>query len=91
MVPRPAAAEGLDKLDAGNEALAGELGADALGGEGGTVGVDDVEVAGDAGFVTLAREIGGALGTFDGPFLGGGLVREETNAGEIVFDFRKRD
>src|SRR5258708_39095113 len=56
----PAAAEGFDELNGGGEALAGQLGAGALGLQGFAVGVDDFEVANDAGAVAIGGEVGGS-------------------------------
>ncbi len=65
----PAAAEGFDELDGGDEALAGELGFGALGVQGVAAGIDDFEVADDAGGVAVGGEVGGAAGMGDGAAL----------------------
>lgn len=52
-LPVPTAAERLDKLHGGDQALAGELGVGALGGERVTVRIHHVDVADDAGAVAV--------------------------------------
>src|SRR6266513_2180837 len=87
----PSAAEGSDELHGRGEALAGELGATALGLEGFAVGVHNFEVAHDARAVTLARQFGGAAGVGHGAVLRGGLVAEMTNAREAVLHVAERN
>ncbi len=87
----PATAKSFDELDGKVEALAGELGVAALGGEGFAVGVDDFQVADDAGAITFGGEIGCAACLGDSALLGGRLIGQVTNPCETVLDIAKSD
>ena len=51
----PTAAQGLDELNGGDEALARKLGVGALGLQGVPAGIHDLDVADDAGPIAIRR------------------------------------
>src|SRR5207302_10586194 len=73
--PGPAAAQRLYELNGGRQALAGELRIGALGLEGIAARVHDLEVADDAGAITLGSQVRGAMGAGDCAILRRSLVR----------------
>ena len=83
----PAAAEGADELDGGGELAGVEVGGGALVGEQGALGGEDFEVAGGSALIALVGDVEGVLGGGDGVALGGGLLLEDAEVGELVFDF----
>src|SRR5204863_2482595 len=87
----PTAAQGLYELHRGGEALAGELGAAALGLQCFPARVHHFEVAYDTRAITIGREFGGAAGIRHGAVLRGGLVTEMSNARETVLHVAECD
>ncbi len=82
----PAAAEGFDEEDGGVHAAAHDVDVVALVGEGGVLRGDDLEVGVDAADVAVVEDLLGALGGYGGFVLLLGLLGEDAEGGEVVFD-----
>ena len=82
----PSSAEGADQADARAELPRLEVDGGALVGEQCGFGRKHLKVAGDAAFVALVGEIEGVLRGCDSALFDAGLLFQNSQAGELVFD-----
>src|SRR5436190_17241011 len=80
----PAAAEGFDQSDGGDEALAGDLMHAAFCAQSGAAGIDDFEERAAAGFVTDDGEPNRFVRGVPGAVLRGGLLTQIAEGGKLI-------